>query len=482
MSNGPALPKAFISYSWSSPGHQDRIRHWAERLIEDGVDVVLDVWELKEGHDKYAFMERAVNDDTVTHVLMFCDSQYATKADGRKAGVGTESQIISKEIYDKVRQSKFIPIVCELDSEAEPYLPTFLKSRIWIDFSSPEAANENWEQLVRVLHGRPTHQKPSLGKPPAYVLAADTIPPSPAAAKFAALKQALLQGKPRVALYRQDFLDACYAYADSLRTRQRPEVPNFGERVVADCGKLKHVRDHFVDWVLLEWGESPSKELNETLLTTLERLLELKLRPPELNQWSESWFDAHRVFVYETFLYVVAALLKSGAFASLHLVLTGHYLSPDPYGGSTGKFETFKAFYGQSESLRVLDTPERKFYSPTAELVKRQADRTDIPFADVMQAELLILLMSFVGGDVYWFPQTLHYSGSQQGFPFFVRAAQHRNFLKLAEVTGIADANELRDAVRKGHERSGVSQWHTFRLYDRSFWTSMSMDALDTLR
>ncbi len=96
----------------------------------------MDIYELKEGHDKYAFMEKMVTDPTVTHVLVMCDKVYAQKADARKAGVGTETQIISKEVYDKVIQSKFIPIACELDENGEWYLPTFLGARIGIDFGS----------------------------------------------------------------------------------------------------------------------------------------------------------------------------------------------------------------------------------------------------------------------------------------------------------------------------------------------------------
>jgi hypothetical protein len=142
-------PKVFISYSWTSPGHQERVRHWAERLIQDGVDIVLDIYDLKEGHDKYSFMERMVTDPKITHVLIMCDKAYAEKADGKKAGVGTESQIISREVYEKVEQSKFIPIACEFSDKGEPCLPVFLRARIWIDFSSPEAANENWERLIR---------------------------------------------------------------------------------------------------------------------------------------------------------------------------------------------------------------------------------------------------------------------------------------------------------------------------------------------
>lgn len=385
-------------------------------------------------------------------------------------------------MYSKVRQSKFIPVVCEFDDSGEPFLPTFLKSRIWIDFSSPEAANENWEQMIRLLYGKPAHEKPTLGKAPTYVTTDVTVPASPAVAKFAALRQAIIQEKRGLKLYRQDFLEACYVYADALRIRQRPDVTNMGERVLEDCGKLKLVRDHIVDWVLLESEVNPSEEFGEALITVLERLLELKARPPEVNSWNEVWFEAHRVFVYETFLYIVAALLKTNSFGILHLILTSHYLLPETEAHGPKQFDTFDAFYGYSEALQVLAPEGKRLYAPTAELIKRQADRTHLPFGAVMQAELLVLLMAFITDDARWYPQTLHYSSRAGAFPFFVRAAQHRNFQKLAKITGIDSAEKLREAVKAGHERLGVNQWHNFWMNDRSFWDSMNMDALDTLK
>lgn len=475
------MPRAFVSYSWTSPGHQARIRQWAEQMVDNGVDVVLDIWDLKEGDDKYAFMEQMVTDESVTHVLVFSDSEYANKADARRAGVGTESQIISGEVYSKVKQSKFIPIVCEFDDSGEPFLPTFLKSRIWIDFSSPEAAIDNWEQLVRVLYGKPAHEKPTLGKAPAYITTTTTAPASPAATKFIALKQALIQDKRGLKHSRQDFLDACFVYADALRIRERPDVTNMGERVLEDCGKLKLVREHIVDWVLLESEINPSDEFGEALIAMLEQLLELKSRPAGVNSWNDIWFEAHRVFVYETFLYIVAALIKAGAFNTLHIILTCHYLLPETEVSGTNRLTTFDAFYGYSESLQILSSEGRKLYSPAAELIKRQADRTDLPLAAVIEAELLLLMMAFITDGVRWYPQTLHYSSRASAFPFFVRAAQHRNFQKLAQVTGIESAEQLRAAVKAGHKRLNVDRWTDFWMQDRSFWHSMNMDQLDTL-
>lgn len=235
-----------------------------------------------------------------------------------------------------------------------------------------------------------------------------------------------------------------------------------------------------MDWVLPESEINPSEEFGEALIDMLERLLELKSRPPEINSWNDVWFEAHRVFAYETFLYIVAALMKTGAFSILHLILTSHYLLPETEAHGTNRFTTFDAFYGYSETLQILAPEGRNLYAPAAELIKRQADRTDLPFAAVIQAELLVLMMACLTEGVRWYPQTFHYS-SRASFPFFVRAAQHRHFKKIATITGITSADELREAVKAGLERLQVKRWHNFWMDDRSFWNSMNMDSLDTL-
>ena len=474
-------PKVFISYSWSSPGHQLLVKQWAEQLVADGIDVILDIYDLKEGHDKFVFMERMVTDPTVTHVLIISDKAYSEKADAREAGVGTESQIISKEVYEKVDQSKFIPIACEFSDDGNPYLPTFLISRIWINFCSPEAVNENWEQLVRLIFGKPQHEKPKLGKPPAYITNDQASPSSPAITKFNAFRQALLQGKKGLPIYRSDFLTACISYADALRVRERPNVDSLGKKVLEDCSKLKHVRNHIVDWILLESAAAPTDEFSQTLFSFLEELSELKSRPAEINSWSDAWFESHSLFVYETFLYIVAALMKTNAYQILHEIFTSHYLLPKTERSGNNEFATFDCFYGHSDTLQSELAPEgKRLYSPAAELIKRQADREDLPFSAIIEAEQLTFLISLLNPAIRWYPQTLHYSSYNVDLPFFIRATQHKHFIKLATITGVSDANKLRELVKQGLERHNVSQWHDF--FGHSFWASMNMEKLDSLK
>jgi len=64
------IPKIFISYSWTTPTHEDWVINLAERLVSDGIDVVIDKWDLKEGHDKYTFMESMVLSTDIVKVLI----------------------------------------------------------------------------------------------------------------------------------------------------------------------------------------------------------------------------------------------------------------------------------------------------------------------------------------------------------------------------------------------------------------------------
>ena len=91
-------PKVFISYSWTTPENKATIKEIAEKLMQDGIEVKLDIWDLKDGQDKYVYMEQCVNDTSIDKVLIMSDRMYAEKADSRKGGVGDETTIISPKI------------------------------------------------------------------------------------------------------------------------------------------------------------------------------------------------------------------------------------------------------------------------------------------------------------------------------------------------------------------------------------------------
>lgn len=159
--------KIFISYSWKV---QDLVIELANRLISDGVDVIIDVYDLKDGQDKYVFMEQCATDDSIYRVLMICDKTYCKKANDRSGGVGDEIVIISPEVYGKTKQEKFIPIVVERDENGKEYLPQFIKSRIYIDLTPNDPHyEENYEKLLRNIYEKPLYRKPAIGQPPEWL-------------------------------------------------------------------------------------------------------------------------------------------------------------------------------------------------------------------------------------------------------------------------------------------------------------------------
>ena len=71
-------PKLFVSYSWSNADHEAWVLALAVSLVESGVEVLLDKWQLRDGHDSIRFMESMVTNEDVKKVLILADKVYVT--------------------------------------------------------------------------------------------------------------------------------------------------------------------------------------------------------------------------------------------------------------------------------------------------------------------------------------------------------------------------------------------------------------------
>ncbi|EAF5859492.1 toll/interleukin-1 receptor domain-containing protein [Listeria monocytogenes] len=153
--------RIFISYEWKE---QEWVKDLAKSLRSHyGIDVILDIWDLEPGQDAYKFMESMVTDKTIDNVLVICSPEYKDKADNRTGGVGAETQIITPEIYEEIEQTKIVAVIPESGSKNS--LPTYLRSRIYIDFSAPGSSySKEMEKLARHIYGKPKEVAPPLGK------------------------------------------------------------------------------------------------------------------------------------------------------------------------------------------------------------------------------------------------------------------------------------------------------------------------------
>jgi hypothetical protein len=175
-----------------------------------------------------------------------------------------------------------------------------------------------------------------------------------------------------------------------------------------------------------------------------------------------------QLFVYEVFIYVVAALVRNKRFQVLHEVFVTNYLLPESENRAGTPFDTFDEFYGYSEVLAAWSRREKRSrVSPVSDLIKEHATRSDLDFIQIMQADLIIFLAALVHPTARWYPQTIIYAGYGRRFPLFVSATRHRYFKNLATITGIEDANSLRDAIKIGYERVGADRRTNISLYSQ---------------
>lgn len=155
-------PRVFISYSRDSQDHISWVRRLAESLVECGIEVVLDQWDVGPGDDLVKFMEASVRDSD--RVLMVCTENYVRKANEGMGGVGYESMIVSGELVRDIGTAKFVPLVRQ--GLAKPNVPTSVSTRYYIDFSRDDGFKDSLEQLVRDVHSTPAIAKPPLGVNP----------------------------------------------------------------------------------------------------------------------------------------------------------------------------------------------------------------------------------------------------------------------------------------------------------------------------
>jgi len=156
-----AIPKAFISYSHDTQEHKKWVLDLATRLRNTGVDAILDQWELKPGDDLPHFME--TNLANADRVLMICTEKYVQKANAGAGGVGYEKMIVTADLLKSIDSNKVIPIIRQSGTHT---LPTFLKSKLFLDFSRTDQFEFSFDELVRTLHNAPLFVKPPVGNSP----------------------------------------------------------------------------------------------------------------------------------------------------------------------------------------------------------------------------------------------------------------------------------------------------------------------------
>lgn len=457
-------PKVFISYSWTDDAHVAWVEQLATRLMNDGVDVIFDQWDLKQGHDLYVFMEQMVSDPEVKKVLAICDAKYAAKADGREGGVGTESQIISPEIYEKTRQEKFIALVRELDNDGSPCLPVIFKARMYFDFSDDTQFEESYDNLLRDIHDAPAKRRPQIGRRPSH-LSNESPTTVRTTSTFLRLKDCVEKQKSFVPAVLDEFYDLFLESMNGFRISMTNENHStFDDMVVASIEGFRPYRDEFVACHFFMQKYVPTIATDDSLISFLERLASFQFRPQSVTRWSESEFDNFCIIAYELFLYTVAGCIRAKRYDTAAALISHQYHIPNFHGRGEFGVDGADVFNNYARSIEEFRKARLKqnWISMTGELIKSRAPCGPIGFSEIIQADFLLFIRKhFPNGGPRWYPRCLPYSSLDGSLELFSKAATDAGIAPLAKILGVTTREQLVDGLENLLEAKQLDmQWH----------------------
>lgn len=463
-----SAPKLFISYSWSNASHVQRVIELASSLVECGIEVIFDKWDLKEGHDAYAFMEKMVTDPSVTKVAIISDRIYSEKADGRSGGVGTETQIISKEVYDQQQQEKFVVVVMEKDADGKPYVPTYYRSRIYINLSEADSYAENYEQLVRWVFNKPLYRKPAIGKAPSYIQEDHPIQLGTSSSCKRAIN-AIKESKPSASGALNDYLTTFIDNLERFRILERQG--EFDDLVVKSIEDFTPYRNEFIQLLITISIYSQDEDYINLIHRFFEQLIPYLYKPPEITSWREWDFDNFRFIVHELFLYTIAIFLKDERFSYALYLMSQDYFVPRHAEYSRNTMVSYDAFVTYMKSFEHRNNRLKlNLLSLQADLLKERTHSTGVDFRYLMQADFVLFIrkeVENVDQSCCWWPYTLIYiEHFNSAFEIFARSISKSYFNKVKELILIEKPQDLESLLTSYRDKSRKLPSWSFNSFD----------------
>lgn len=436
-----ADPKLFVSYSWSSPDHEEWVLQLSTELRENGVDVILDKWDLREGNDANAFMEKMVTDAEIKKVILICDQAYAEKANNRSGGVGTEAQIISGEIYAAQDQAKFVAVVKERDAEGNAYLPAYYHSRIYIDLSDPSTYSENFEQLLRWIYDKPVYKKPEIGRAPAFLAGESEAAVLATTSRFKRAVDAAKNGRAHASAAVEEYFAVFAVELEKMRLDAGAEP--FDAAVVQSVEAFLPFRNEVIEMfqTLALYLDNP--ESWRLLHRFFERLI------PYLDGENHgAGPDNFRFVIHELFLYALAIMIKHERFDAAAYLMQNEYFVPGRTDYGRDSMVPFEVFRSHMPSLVERNKRlELRRLSVRADMLKERCSGIDVTFLQVMQADFILFMRDYLDRPEdhwHWWPETLLFSGRHaSAFEVFARSRSASYFERAKVLLGIGSKDDL---------------------------------------
>ncbi|NMD72838.1 TIR domain-containing protein [Bacillus sp. DNRA2] len=420
----------------------------------------MDKWDLQPGHDLYSFMESMVHSDEIDKVLIICDKGYYEKAEARQGGVGTETQIISPEVYSDVKQEKFIPIVSERDENSKPYIPTYIKSRMYIDLSSDEKFESEYERLLRHLYKRPEYRKPALGQAPSWLF--DDAPVHFKTANInKQIRDAITRKPSRVTSLAKEFI---YCYFDNLDQFQIENMENpFDQQIMDKITDMLPLRDDYVEF--LELLCSVEKEMDiSPIIGFFEDVYRFTQPPKNVSSYRETQYDHYKFLIHELYIYTVAVMIENNQFDALGELLKSEFFIKDRFNRT--EHSNYQIFYARHSVLDEIrkNRLESRLFSIAADTMTKRANLRKYPLEQIVNADLILHYISVLDKHSWaWFPILYVYGEEMGKIELFQRIKSKRHFEKVKGLFMVNTPEELKSLIMSFEQPDNYRYQGSFR-------------------
>lgn len=422
----------------------------------DGVEVILDQWDLKPGYDKFAFMEQMVTSEEIDKVLVICDKQYKEKADKRDGGVGIETQIITPKIYNQVKQEKFIPIIAEIDGEFESCMPNYMNGKIGIDLSNENIFEYGYEQLLRLIYDVPQHKKPQLGQKPSFLME-DKEVYFKSTNIVRQLKNVLLNKPHQAEYFISDFVQEFFHELDQFQISydvvQKDDVI-VDEIVYEKIKAMTPLRNNYIN--LLELLCKLKPDFDISIIINLFENIYSYTEFQGGGTYSQAQFDQYKYFIKEIFIYTISILLENKLFNKVNELLQTRYFIKRKY-NENNKGELFTVFYFYVETFDEIR--KRRLQSDkisiTADMIVQRSKINGKDYSQqIISTDLLLHYISSVKNknetdhNKIWFPCMYIYKNHYKNIDILQKMIRKSDFEQTKILFNVDDEEQMKDLIK----------------------------------
>lgn len=440
--------KVFISYSWTTPSHEKWVLELAERLVDNGVDIVLDKWDLAEGQDKYAFMEKMVRDETINKVLIICDKGYKEKANDRAGGVGTETQIITPMLYSEAEETKFIPIIAQKgEKEFDEYMPHYLKSRIGIVMSCEESYMKGFEQLLRVIYDKPMFKKPKLGKKPSF-LEAESKVTSRLYFINETLKRYINDNRKGMIEYTiNDFKEKFFEELNNFIIDSENLKEPYDEQIIESIDNMKEIRDEYLCFIetLIFGYDNFNSDLIVEFFEDMYAYSEYKGNG---NSYKDFATEHFKFLITEMFIWTNVLLFKHRKYQMICEVLYNKHFVKSKFKNEALTFVNFRFYLNIMEYRNNRLRANRASITADKLIERAQYNRKDYK-ESIIDIDLILYYISRSSKlfEHSWFPVTYVYKDYFSKVEFISKMARKKHFEEVKCLFDVSNVEEMKEVI-----------------------------------